>query len=98
MKRTSVSVTALLLAGQLVGGCASTTGTTTAPTTAISSAPATAVSQSNPTPQPAAAPLAPAAPAAPPFKVVAEQFADLRVLRYQVPGFETLEAQQKELL
>jgi dipeptidyl-peptidase-3 len=33
-----------------------------------------------------------------PFQTVSEQFADLRVLRYQVPGFETLEPKQKELL
>ncbi|MEZ5018072.1 MAG: hypothetical protein R2800_13520 [Flavipsychrobacter sp.] len=31
------------------------------------------------------------------FKVEAEQFADLKVLRYQIPGWETLSAQQKEL-
>lgn len=33
-----------------------------------------------------------------PFRTVSEQFADLRVLRYQVPGFEKLEPKQKELL
>ncbi len=32
------------------------------------------------------------------FKVVADQFADLRILRYQVPGFESLPLQQKKLL
>ncbi len=32
------------------------------------------------------------------FKVVSEQFADLRILRYRVPGFESLPAKQKELL
>ncbi|WP_225986398.1 dipeptidyl peptidase 3 [Rufibacter sp. LB8] len=32
------------------------------------------------------------------FKYVMEQFADLRILRYRVPGFETLSLQQKELL
>ncbi|MCB9045382.1 MAG: dihydrofolate reductase [Chitinophagales bacterium] len=31
------------------------------------------------------------------FQVEAEQFADLKVLRYQVPGWEELSAQQKEL-
>lgn len=31
------------------------------------------------------------------FKVITEQFADLRILRYQVPGFDELSAQQKEL-
>ncbi len=31
------------------------------------------------------------------FKVVADQFADIRVLRYQIPGFDTLSLQQKQL-
>lgn len=31
------------------------------------------------------------------FKVEAEQFADIKILRYQVPGWEELSAQQKEL-
>ncbi len=31
------------------------------------------------------------------FKVITEQFADLRILRYQVPGFDELSPQQKEL-
>ena len=29
-----------------------------------------------------------------PFKVEADRFADIQVLRYQVPGFETLSAKQ----
>lgn len=32
------------------------------------------------------------------FEYVAEQFADLQILRYRVPGFEELTPQQKELL
>ncbi len=32
-----------------------------------------------------------------PFKVEADRFADIQVLRYQVPGFETLSPKQKEL-
>lgn len=32
------------------------------------------------------------------FKYVSEQFADLRILRYEVPGFDQLSLQQKELL
>ena len=32
------------------------------------------------------------------FKVLADQFADLQVLRYRIPGFENLSLQQKELL
>lgn len=33
----------------------------------------------------------------PPFNVVADEFADIMVLRYQVPGFNELSAKQKEL-
>lgn len=32
------------------------------------------------------------------FEYQADQFADLRILRYQVPGFENLEVSQKELI
>ncbi|MFN6357604.1 MAG: dihydrofolate reductase, partial [Bacteroidota bacterium] len=31
------------------------------------------------------------------FEVECDRFADLQVLRYQIPGFELLSAQQKEL-
>src|SRR5687768_386596 len=31
------------------------------------------------------------------FKVVADQFADIQVLRYRVPGFDQLSLQQKKL-
>jgi dipeptidyl-peptidase-3 len=41
---------------------------------------------------------APAAAAAPEFQWQIDQFADLRILRYQVPGFETLTPRQKELV
>jgi dipeptidyl-peptidase III len=43
-----------------------------------------------PTPTPAAA--------APEFQWQIDQFADLRILRYQVPGFESLSPRQKELV
>jgi len=33
-----------------------------------------------------------------PFKIQTEQFADIRILRYRVPGFEDLPLRQKELL
>jgi len=36
--------------------------------------------------------------AGPPFKVEAERFADVRLLRYRAPGFEALDAKHKELL
>ena len=32
------------------------------------------------------------------FKYVVEQFEDIRVLRYQLPGFESLTLQQKKLI
>ncbi len=47
------------------------------------------------------APPEPAAPAAAPdaeFEFEADRFADIRVLRYQIPGFENLTLQQKKLL
>ncbi|SHL12342.1 dipeptidyl-peptidase 3 family protein [Hymenobacter psychrotolerans] len=91
MKRTRISVAALLLASQLGGGCASTSSTTTSPTAAVGTATTEAMGQLSTA-------TAPAAPTAPPFRVVSEQFADVRILRYQVPGFEALSAQQKELL
>ncbi len=46
---------------------------------------------------PVAAPAAEPA-AAPGFVYQAEQFADVRLLRYQVPGFDALSLKQKELL
>ena len=36
--------------------------------------------------------------AAPEFQWQIDQFADLKILRYQVPGFESLTASQKELV
>ena len=33
-----------------------------------------------------------------PFKVLTEQFADIRILRYSVPGFEHLPPESRELL
>lgn len=41
---------------------------------------------------------APEPPAAPAFEYEADRFADIRILRYQVPGFEELSLQQKKLL
>src|ERR1035437_9237538 len=32
------------------------------------------------------------------FKYLVEQFADLKIMRYQVPGFDSLKLQQKELV
>jgi dipeptidyl-peptidase-3 len=46
----------------------------------------------------AAAPSDQPAAASKPFQVEVERFADLRILRYQVPGFESLDLRTKELL
>ncbi len=46
----------------------------------------------------AAAPSDQPAAASEPFQVEVERFADLRILRYQVPGFESLDPRIKELL
>ncbi len=40
----------------------------------------------------------PAVPAKAPFKVAADRFADIEVLRYQVPGFEDLSLKEKKLV
>ncbi len=60
---------------------------TTNPTTAGSAAPSASAASMPPLPDPPAAP----------FKVVVETVADHQVLRYQVPGFDTLAPKQKEL-
>jgi len=82
MKHTHLSIVAFLLASLLTSGSAITSPTTVPDTTAAI----------------AALKAGPPVADTPPFKVVSEQFADLRILRYQVPGFETLEPKQKELL
>jgi dipeptidyl-peptidase-3 len=59
----------------------------------------TSYAQSNTVAEPSPfAVTGPATTTAPPFNVIGEQFADLRMLRYQVPGFEALSSKQKELL
>ncbi|UYZ59517.1 dipeptidyl-peptidase 3 family protein [Hymenobacter latericus] len=97
MKNTLSRHAAWLLSLGLAGCAAATTQPTT---DAAVSATANAVNGLGADVAAAATPAAPVAtPAAEQsFKVVTEQFADLRVLRYQVPGFEQLEPQQKELL
>src|SRR5690554_4031542 len=47
---------------------------------------------------PAAPESSPADTVAEAFQYEAERFADIRILRYQVPGFEELPLQQKQLL
>ena len=56
-------------------------------------------SQTNPNPQKKTVIAAPALKSNPvPFEYVSEQFADLRILRYEIPSFNELTLQQKELL
>ncbi|UPL47894.1 dipeptidyl peptidase 3 [Hymenobacter sublimis] len=98
MNHTRFSAATFLLLTQLGSGCASTSRTTT-PTTAVTGATTEVVGQlAAAAAQEESAPVAPPVPATPAFQLVMEQFADLRILRYQVPGFEELEPRQKELL
>ncbi|MGV3585629.1 MAG: dipeptidyl-peptidase 3 family protein [Adhaeribacter sp.] len=84
-------LSAFALAALLLGGCAKNVATNNT---------ATASQSQNQTPTKTAVASPPQALAAPAdtFKYVTDQFADLRILRYQVPGFEELTAKQKELL
>ncbi|MGV3538859.1 MAG: dipeptidyl-peptidase 3 family protein [Rufibacter sp.] len=91
MKQSRSAASALLLASLLAGGCAQKN---TIPS-ASKAVPATAVQQKA---------TVSATVTSPPqvqeenFNYVADQFADLRILRYRVPEFENLSTQQKELL
>jgi len=49
-------------------------------------------------PAPARATADESAPGSPEFRVEVERFADVRILRYRVPGFEALDARTKKLL
>src|SRR6478735_12263524 len=92
MKITKNSASALLVAAMLLAGCNKSATPTTSQTP----------------PPPAESKMVmedklndmqvSIAPKADTFEYIADQFADLRVLRYQVPGFEQLESQQKEML
>ncbi len=86
MQKYTRSVAALLLIASLAGACSqpATTSQTPAETNTISAAPTPAQAEEKET--------------ADNFEYVADQFADLRILRYQAPGFEELSAKQKELL
>ncbi|WP_026464778.1 dipeptidyl-peptidase 3 family protein [Adhaeribacter aquaticus] len=83
MNKKPKFLSALALATLLMSGCAKQVSTTSTANTAVPTIPAT-----------------PAVPETPidTFKYVVDQFADLRILRYQVPGFEELTPKQKELL
>ncbi|WP_246853680.1 dipeptidyl peptidase 3 [Rufibacter aurantiacus] len=95
MKKTPIAVSALLLASLLAGSCGKKTTATSSP--AMMPGEASVVKNQE---------IGPISRTSPPqvivedsaFKYVSEQFADLRILRYRVPGFENLTAKQKELL
>ncbi|GAA4384631.1 dipeptidyl-peptidase 3 family protein [Hymenobacter koreensis] len=93
---------ALLLASGLSGCAGSAATTTTTPSSDTAAATKETIGDTRAPQTPAPAGTLTAAPAETPteagFQVVSEQFADLRMLRYQVPGFETLTPKQKELL
>jgi dipeptidyl-peptidase III len=80
-------LTALALATLLLGGCAKNPVTSTQ---------ATGTGPAPVTQNPAVAPE-PQVPVDT-FRYITDQFADLRIQRYQVPGFEQLSTRQKELL
>ena len=96
-----------LLALGLLGACrsastpaASTASTASGATGTASALPSVAERVANDLPISNVVPqgAAPEEDLDPDFKYVAEQFADLRVLRYQVPGFNELPLSQKKLL
>lgn len=90
IKHTSAA-SALVLGTLLLGGCSpKTTSTGTSSPTAGTSVTSTNNVNISSAPQ--------VVEPADDFKYVSEQFADLRILRYRVPGFEQLPTQQKELL
>ncbi|MFA1770335.1 dipeptidyl peptidase 3 [Rufibacter glacialis] len=99
MKNTPIAASALLLASLLASSCTKKTTATTSPAPAKTMMPGEAsivrnqetISATQVSPPQVITPN-------PDFKYVTEQFADLRILRYQVPGFDNLTAKQKELL
>ncbi|WP_345162545.1 dipeptidyl-peptidase 3 family protein [Nibribacter koreensis] len=97
MKKNITQVSAFLMASMLLGSCAKNT------TTSQSS---TASNQQQEASVEAGIEQVSVTQTSPPqvlkeeqdFQYVMDQFADLRILRYRVPGFEQLSTQQKELL
>ncbi|WP_460892639.1 dipeptidyl-peptidase 3 family protein [Rufibacter soli] len=103
MRKAPIAASAFLLASILAGGCAKKATTSSAETPAASAtsttASAKAATGTNPVQVTAEQTSAPQVlDDDKGFNYVAEQFADLRILRYRVPGFENLPVKQKELL
>jgi dipeptidyl-peptidase-3 len=92
MKKNTSHVSAFLMASVLLGSCAK--NTSTLPATAAAATVETTTEKE----------IVSVTQTSPPqvleedFQYVMDQFADLRILRYRVPGFEQLSTQQKELL
>lgn len=86
-KHTITRLLTVLAALALLGACSEGSDMPASPQTATEAAPAAS-------PSPEAAPSA----SEDEFEYEADRFADIRMLRYQVPGFEDLSDQQKELL
>lgn len=91
MKITKNSASALLVAALLMAGCNKSATPTTSTQTSAAEATAVVDDRLNEDRISAAKPVDN-------FEYIADQFADLRILRYKVPGFENLNPQQKELL
>jgi dipeptidyl-peptidase-3 len=94
MNFTKNTASALLVAGMLLAGCAKNS----APATSQSDTKVSQESMMETKDQANDNMTKLTQKAADNFEYIADQFADLRVLRYQVPGFEQLNAKQKEML
>ncbi|MGV3504212.1 MAG: dipeptidyl-peptidase 3 family protein [Adhaeribacter sp.] len=90
MTKPNSILSAMALATLLLSGCAKSPATSNAATDANDASAAPVAT----TPAVAQQPAAPVDT----FQYITDQFADLRIQRYQVPGFEELSAKQKELL
>jgi dipeptidyl-peptidase III len=82
------SLASLIIAACMLQACGGDTDTPSAASPAESAGPAPATTSVAETEE----------PAADTFVYEADRFADIRILRYQVPGFEELTLQQKKLL
>lgn len=89
MKFTKNSASALIIAGMLLAGCTKATAPSASNNERVTEDMRVNIANKNET-VPARAEEA--------FEYITDQFADVRILRYQVPGFEQLDPQQKELL
>jgi dipeptidyl-peptidase-3 len=92
MKPSRSLLATAILSAMLLAACGED-----APTPTLPASPETPVNEAPPAQNDAAQTPAPAAEIAD-FQYEADRFADIRVLRYQIPGFEQLSLEQKKLL